>query len=205
MEAPGIRRYRWIQFRGIGFTSMRPDGAAAPLAGDRVGWLGHSVAVPQQSGWGTATLCPSHPVVISHPLEVFAPSCSQHGSARVPRVMYCGAGFPCATVSSRMPESSRALGFPRDRAAHCGGMRAKQCMVLGGPVRLRTALQTPVADQCRSCTRRVAETWAPKLHVRSAAPARNKRNQSGAQILIHQESARLRLRSRSKPQAQRRP
>ena len=35
--------------------------ANCALAGDRVGWLGHSVAVPQQSGWGTATLCPSHP------------------------------------------------------------------------------------------------------------------------------------------------
>ncbi len=89
-------------------------------------------------------------------------------------------GFhPCATASSRMPEPSRALGFPRDWDAHFRGMRMKQCMVLGGPVRLRTALQAPAADQGRSCAWRVAETGAPKLHVHLAAPAHNKRNPSG--------------------------
>ncbi len=94
--------------------------------------------------------------------------------------MRCRAGFQsCATASSPMPESPRAVGFPTDCDAHCGGMRMKQCMVLGGLVRLRTALQAPVAGQGRTCERRVAETCAPKLHLRSAAPAHNMRNQSG--------------------------
>ena len=31
------------------------------------GWLGHSAAVPQQSAWRIAPLCPSHPAVTTWP------------------------------------------------------------------------------------------------------------------------------------------
>jgi hypothetical protein len=51
------------------------------------GWLGHSVAVPQQSGWGTATLCPSHPPFDDVPqfADVARPGVARHPAHRIGR------------------------------------------------------------------------------------------------------------------------